>query len=231
MSCPTGCKDLQRDVLNCGTCGNVCPAPAAGTGIAVCTSGQCGFDCNAGYLKCIPLPGNTGARCQRQVWDFEDQSAGGLKSLLSPTAIQSMGLSTRQAHDGRYSLAMAVKATGTGTSRGFLVGVAMCGGAGYIPAKELTISGWMYLEPIDTKQTFGRPSYWGMRVHTDKGDGLTPATPRGYNEWFPMETQVSSIGGDQLLQIGAEGFFASDVILPVGEDWSGNVYIDDLLIK
>jgi hypothetical protein len=89
----------------------------------------------------------------------------------------------------------------------------------------------MYLEPIDTRQTVGKASHWGMRVHTDKGDGLNPAQPRGFNEWFYMETPVAPIGGDQLLQIGAEGFFASDVILPVGEDWSGNVYIDDLLIK
>src|SRR4030095_685388 len=27
-NCPTGCKDLTRDVMNCGQCGRVCPAPA-----------------------------------------------------------------------------------------------------------------------------------------------------------------------------------------------------------
>ena len=104
MSCPTGCKDLQRDVLNCGSCGNACPAPAAGTGIATCTSGQCGFSCNSGYLECVPISGANVAHCQRQVWDFEDQSGGGVKTMVEPSAIRSMGITTRQVHEGRFSL-------------------------------------------------------------------------------------------------------------------------------
>ncbi len=77
----------------------------------------------------------------------------------------------------------------------------------------------------------GKASRFGMRAFTEKGDGLNPAEWRGYNEWFEMVTPVAPIGGDQLQRFGAEAFFAPEIILPVGEAWSGNVYIDDLLIK
>ena len=53
-SCANGCKDLTRDVMNCRTCGNVCPAPQPGTGIAVCISSTCSISCNTGYLECRP---------------------------------------------------------------------------------------------------------------------------------------------------------------------------------
>ena len=89
----------------------------------------------------------------------------------------------------------------------------------------------MYLEPADSRQSMGKASRFGMRAFTEKGNGLVPAEPRGYNEWFPMVTPVAPIGGDQFLRFGAEAFFAPDIILPVGEAWSGNVYIDDILIK
>ena len=231
MSCPTGCKDLQRDVLNCGSCGTVCPAPAAGTGIATCTSGQCGFSCNSGYLACVPTDGANVAHCQRQVWDFEDQSGGGIKPMVDPSAITSMGITTRVVHGGRYSLGMSVVAMGTGMTRGLLVGAVLCGGQGFVPARELNVIGWMYVEPADSRQTMGKASRFGMRAFTEKGDGLNPAEWRGYNEWFEMVTPVAPIGGDQLQRFGAEAFFAPEIILPVGESWSGNVYIDDLLIK
>jgi hypothetical protein len=42
--------DYQTDLKNCGSCGNVCTAPA--NGVATCTAGNCGFTCNAGFKPC-----------------------------------------------------------------------------------------------------------------------------------------------------------------------------------
>jgi len=44
------CTDLGTDVLNCGACGNSCPAPAHGW--ATCDGGTCGFACEAGHVAC-----------------------------------------------------------------------------------------------------------------------------------------------------------------------------------
>ena len=230
MSCPAGCKDLSRDVLNCGTCGNVCPSPAPGTGIATCSGGQCSFSCNSGYLQCVPINGANVARCQQQVWDFEDQSLGGLRSTLAQSAVRGIGISTRQTHTGRYSLAVQIVATGQGQSRVFQIGTVLCGGQGFVPAKELNVMGWMMLEPADIKQVLGKASYFGMHAWTDKADGLVEGRFPGYNEWFESVTPVAPLGGEQLLQFAAEGGLAPDIIALPG-DWTGTIYIDDILIK
>ena len=62
----------------------------------------------------MPTDGANVAHCQRQVWDFEDQSGGGIKPMVEPSAITSMGITTRQVHEGRYSLGMSVVAMGRG---------------------------------------------------------------------------------------------------------------------
>jgi hypothetical protein len=48
-----GCEtNLQTDINNCGTCGNVCPA-GTGSQRAVCNSGTCGFTtCPTGFATC-----------------------------------------------------------------------------------------------------------------------------------------------------------------------------------
>src|SRR4029453_6185999 len=99
------------------TCGNVCPSPAPGTGIATCNSGQCGFSRNSGYLEGVPTNGENVARCQQQVWDFEAQSLGGLRSTLSGSAVRGISISARQAHNSRYSLAGQGGAPAQGQSR------------------------------------------------------------------------------------------------------------------
>jgi len=57
-ACPTGkeccsgsCFDTQKDVKNCGSCGNACPTPPQAT--AACTAGVCGIGtCTTGYGDC-----------------------------------------------------------------------------------------------------------------------------------------------------------------------------------
>ncbi|WP_170319451.1 hypothetical protein [Polyangium spumosum] len=45
----TGCEvNVQTDLQNCGSCGNVCPGGA----LATCTNGMCGLDCAAGTGDC-----------------------------------------------------------------------------------------------------------------------------------------------------------------------------------
>jgi hypothetical protein len=171
--------------------------------------------------------------CQQQSWDFEDQSGGGIKNMLSPSAVRGMAISTRQAHEGRFSLALQIAATGTGQTRMFQVGAALCGGQGFVPTKGRTLMGWMYIEPTDTKQTFGRNTYFGMRAWTEKENALVEGVPRGYGEWFEIYMPIeSTLGGEQLLQFAAEGLLATDIIsLPGAEDWTGFIYLDDILIK
>lgn len=43
-SCAGICIDLQNDLNNCGSCGNVCPVPSVG--LAVCNAGVCGYVCD-----------------------------------------------------------------------------------------------------------------------------------------------------------------------------------------
>ena len=65
--------------------------------------------------------------------------------------------------------------------------------------------GWMYMEPSGDKPALGKASRWGTRVWTERGDGMVPAEPRGYFEWFEMATPVAPIG-DQLNQFACEAF-------------------------
>ncbi len=54
--CAGTCHNLQTDPLNCGSCGNVCPARANAT--PSCGSGTCGFVCNSGYGDCDGIASN-----------------------------------------------------------------------------------------------------------------------------------------------------------------------------
>ncbi|MCA9714056.1 MAG: hypothetical protein KC468_05090 [Myxococcales bacterium] len=46
--CDNACVDPQLDVNHCGDCGVQCPAPP--NGVAECTAGACGVQCDDGYL-------------------------------------------------------------------------------------------------------------------------------------------------------------------------------------
>lgn len=54
----TGCEDdTSQDVLNCGSCGNSCPAVA--NGMPGCKSSTCGIgSCNGPFMDCDMMPGN-----------------------------------------------------------------------------------------------------------------------------------------------------------------------------
>jgi len=52
-----GCElDVRSDLNNCGSCGNVCPLPWNAT--PDCTTGSCGFTCNANFDDCDNNPAN-----------------------------------------------------------------------------------------------------------------------------------------------------------------------------
>src|SRR5262249_12971604 len=46
--CPGGCANLTNDPSNCGACGKLCVSAASSNGKAVCSVGQCTFDCGSG---------------------------------------------------------------------------------------------------------------------------------------------------------------------------------------
>jgi hypothetical protein len=224
-SCPAGCRDLTRDPGNCGQCAHACSDPPVG-GIGICASSSCDVQCNPGYLQCYPA---SLALCQQTLWDFEDMSLAGYKVLNSPSAAGKLGYTSLVQHSGKYSLGAVIKATGT--TRGYQIGPPLCGLAtkSYVVGKTITVSAWMMLEPDSKDETFGRLSYWGIRITTESGDTLAKGTPRGYYEWFPVSVTAPA-GDNQLSAVILEGVFSSDVVtLPT--DWTGNVYFDDVQIS
>jgi hypothetical protein len=223
-SCPTGCKDLTRDVMNCSQCGNACPAPEAGTGIAVCSSSTCNISCNPGYLECIPP---SIAMCQQAGWDFEDMSLGGFRITNNPSAAVKVGYTGAVAHNGRYTFGIQISATGSLAAgmRVYQVGQALCAGRGFVKAKYVTA--WMMISPEDEKQTMGPKSFWGMRISTENGEFVGTGSPRGYNEWFPVSVLVDAA---ELRAIAFEGYF-EPTGAAVPSPWSGFVYVDDVLVE
>jgi hypothetical protein len=66
ICCNGTCTNLNSDVQNCGSCNNVCPAPANSS--PTCANGVCGFVCIAGFTQC----GNT---CHDLITDPNDCGA------------------------------------------------------------------------------------------------------------------------------------------------------------
>jgi hypothetical protein len=223
-SCPAGCRDLTRDPGNCGTCGNVCKDPPVG-GIGICASSSCDVQCNPGFLECVP---SSLALCQQTVWDFEDMSLSGFRVINSPSAAGRLITTSLAQQSGKYSLSAPIKATGT--TRGYQIGPPFCGAVdkSYVVGKTITVSAWMMLEPSSKDETFGKASYWGIRITTESGDTLAKGTPRGYFEWFPVSV-TAPLGDNHLSAVILEGVFAADLAL--GGDWTGNVYFDDIQIS
>ena len=68
----------------------------------------------------------------------------------------------------------------------------------------------MLLEPSDKAETFGKASYWGIRITTESGDTLAKGAPRGYNEWFPVSVTAPA-GDNQLSAVILEGVFTPEI--------------------
>lgn len=73
LACPDGCKNLQADVMNCGSCGHTCPLPSDPHASAVCVAGQCAIACNPSYFAM----GDAGVCMQLQF----DLSAAGIRTV------------------------------------------------------------------------------------------------------------------------------------------------------
>jgi hypothetical protein len=222
--CQTGCKNLSNDASNCGTCGNACTVPpVAGSGSAVCSARSCGFSCNTGYLEC----GGT-TYCQVRSWTFEDGTTGGFTIWGNgQSPVTSLAASTTMSHGGNRALAIGLNIRGS--TRRFEVGIALCGGDGYIPAMGQDVTAWFYLSPSSASVPAPHPdSAVGVHIYTntdDDGDGRTPV-PVG--SWFRAQLAISSVG-PRLEGISLEGFFDTDGTTDY--NWSGTVYVDDISIQ
>jgi hypothetical protein len=49
-NCASSCVNLQTDITNCGACGTACPSAANSS--RMCSAGNCGITCNAGFSDC-----------------------------------------------------------------------------------------------------------------------------------------------------------------------------------
>jgi hypothetical protein len=220
--CPNGCQNLNNDPDNCGMCGHVCPdPPVVGSGSATCSGTGCGLVCNAGYLKC----GGT-AYCQIAGWDFEGSTTDGFGIVNNgETAVTSISVSGSMSHSGAQALAIKVNAQGVGASRAFEVGLRLCGGNGFVPANAQTVSAWFYLSPdSDAVPPPDGASQIGEHLTTNTGGGGNTSNPVMTGIWFQVSTPIASIG-NQLVQLAVQGVFGPDA------DWSGVVYVDDIVIQ
>jgi hypothetical protein len=220
--CTSGCHNLSNDPDNCGTCGRACAIPpVAGSGSATCGGSGCGFVCNASYLKC----GGGSTYCQVASWGFEGNTNDGFGNVSNgQTAVTSISVSGSVFHSGSQALAIKINAHGDGAERTFAVGVRLCGGNGFVPANAQTVSAWFYLSPDpDTAPPPDASSQIGERLTTNLDEGgNTSAAMVG--TWFQVSTPIGSVG-NQLIELALTGVFGPD------SDWTGVVYVDDVVIQ
>jgi hypothetical protein len=220
--CPNGCESLGNDPGNCGTCGHVCPdAPVVGSGSATCSAGTCGLGCNAGYIAC----GGT-SYCQIARWEFEGSTTDGFGTMSNgQMALTSVSVSGSVFHGGKQALALGIHAQGHGAARRFEVGLQLCGGSGYVPANAQTVSAWFYLRPDSaTAPPPDASSQIGVRLTTSTGVGGNTASVIPVGTWFQVSSPIASVGS-QLLDLSVQGTFGS------GSDWTGVIYVDDVVIQ
>jgi hypothetical protein len=220
--CSNGCQNLSNDPDNCGMCGHVCPdPPVVGSGSATCGGSSCGFVCNATYLKC----GGT-TYCQGAAWGFEGSTTDGFSNVSNgQTAVTSISVSGSVFHSGAQALAIKINAQGDGAARAFEVGLRLCGGNGYVPANAQTVSAWFYLSPdADSVPPPGDSSQIGEHLTTSTAAGGNTTSALTVNTWFQVSTPIASIGS-QLIDVALQGVFGPE------SDWSGVVYVDDIVIQ
>jgi len=221
--CSNGCQNLNNDPDNCGMCGRVCAdPPVAGSGSATCGSSGCGFVCNASYLKC----GGGATYCQIASWGFEGTTSEGFGNVNNgPSAVTSISVSGSVFHSGAQALAIRINAHGDGGARTFVVGLRVCGGNGFVPANAQTVSAWFYLSPDpDTAPPPDATSRIGERLTTTMAEGGNTTSPVVVGSWFQVSTPIGSVG-NQLVEVALQGVFGPDA------DWTGVVYVDDIVIQ
>jgi hypothetical protein len=203
-------------------CGQICPEPpVVGSGSATCSASTCGFVCNANYLKC----GDT-THCQIAGWGFEGTTTDGFGNVNGgQTAVTGISVSGSVFHSGAQALAIKINAQGDGATRTFAVGLRLCGGNGYVPANAQSVSAWFYLSPdSDTGPPPHPSSQIGEYLTTSTGGGGNTQSPVTVGAWFQVSTPIASVGS-QLLELALQGLFGS------GADWTGVVYVDDIVIQ
>lgn len=220
--CTNGCQNLSNDPDNCSMCGQICPEPpVVGSGSATCSASTCGFVCNANYLKC----GDT-THCQIAGWGFEGTTTDGFGNVNGgQTAVTGISVSNSVFHSGAQALAIKINVQGEGVARTFSVGLRLCGGNGYVPANAQSVSAWFYLSPdSDTGPPPHPSSLIGEYLTTSTGVGGNTQSPVPVGVWFQVTTPIASVGS-QLLELALQGVFGS------GSDWTGVVYVDDIVIQ
>jgi hypothetical protein len=220
--CTSGCKTLATDPDNCGSCGMVCAGPpVAGSGSAVCMSRNCGISCNSGYLEC-------GGRnyCQVKTWGFEDGTSGFTNVGTGQSAVTSISVSTTRSRGGNSALAIGINARGS--NRRFEVGLSLCDG-GYLPAMSQTLTAWFYLSPASAAVSSPHPdSAVGVHLYTTTTDDADATSPPPVGSWFRVQMPIASVGA-RLESFSLEGFFDTDGTTDF--NWSGVVYVDDIVIQ
>ena len=203
-------------------CGQICPEPpVVGSGSATCSASTCGFVCNASYLKC----GDT-THCQIAGWGFEGTTTDGFGNVNGgQTAVTGISVSGSVFHSGAQALAIKIDAKGDGAGRTFVVGLRLCGGNGFVPANAQTVSAWFFLSPDpDTTPPPDDSSQIGERITTNTSEGGNTTSPVPVGTWFQVSTPIGSVG-NQLIEVAVAGLFGPD------SDWTGVVYVDDIVIQ
>src|SRR5262249_44261811 len=159
-------------------------------------------------------------------WDFEGMTTDGFGIVNNgETAVTSISVSGSLFHSGAQALAIKVNAQGVGAARTFEVGLRLCGGNGFVPANAQTVSAWFYLSPdCDAAPDPDASSLIGEHLTTNTGGGGNTISPVMVGTWFQVSTPIASVG-NQLVELAVQGVFGPDA------DWSGVVYVDDIVIQ
>jgi hypothetical protein len=204
-ACADGCR-ADDDAHACGTDCEVCTAPMHS--VAICEAGLCATRCE---LEC---PDRT---CGRARFDFESDTIDGVELYASPAAegdpIATMFLGRRVARvDVRF----------TGEARNIVVRGYPCSEA--VDLRSRTLSARVRLEGPPLPTPAPEHSLW-LHVWSEAGNfGTSKVLNPAANTWYTLSDLFQ---GDNDMQILGVGVF----VHVSGTDWTGSVYIDDLIIE
>ncbi len=135
-TCAHGPADLSSDPNNCGTCGMPCARGPHQT--ATCSSGTCGYTCEAGFVDVDGSPA-TGCECSPTVLDFpdvmfEDTNCDGVDG----DAARAVFVSPRGSDMGDGTMARPLRT----------LGAAVAAAAAATPAKSVYAAVGVYAETV-----------------------------------------------------------------------------------